>query len=53
MFKFIYDLLVFLTCNYSAMPENFKKKFPEEYLIKSRLNFGSIINFENDFVDYE
>ena len=53
MFRFIYDLLVYLTCNFSKMPDEFKKRFQEDYLVKSRINIGSINNFEDDFSDYE
>ena len=31
---FFYDLMVFLTKNYSSMSDDFKKLFPEERLVK-------------------
>lgn len=36
MIKFLYDLLVYLTTNYSSMPESFKKRFSEETLVNAR-----------------
>ena len=38
MIKFFYDLLVFLTKNYSSMSDDFKKLFPEERLVKIALH---------------
>ena len=52
MFKKLYELLVYLTNNYSSMPEDFKSNFPEATCINLRLGVSSIDssieNFEND-----
>lgn len=45
----LYDLLVFLTCNYSRMPDEFKSRFPEGSCVQMRQALFSIIfNYEND-----
>ena len=32
----LYDLLVYLTCNYSQMPQEFKDRFPEADCVRMR-----------------
>lgn len=54
MIKFLYDLLVYLTTNYSVMPDSFKKSFPEERCVNARQILFDVYDGEtNDFYDYE
>ena len=54
MIKFFYDLLVFLTKNYSSMSDDFRKLFPEERLVNARQVCWDMFNSdETDFADYE
>ena len=52
MFEKLYELMVFLTNNYSSMPEEFKREFPEATCVNLRLGVSTIDsvieNFEND-----
>lgn len=56
-FNFLYDLFVFLTTNYSSMPESFKSRFPESKIVTGRIFFHDC--YENNsmlhenFDDYE
>lgn len=44
----LYDLLVYLTCNYSDMPDEFKKRFPEVDCTGMRQDLFNIISdYEN------
>lgn len=56
-FKFLYDLFVWITNNYSQLPTDFKKRFPESRCVISRLYISSIVTndseFNEDFKDYE
>ena len=42
MFTELWDMLVFITNNYSKMPKEFKDQFPEAKCIKLRLSISSI-----------
>ena len=54
MIKFFYDLMVFLTKNYSSMSDDFKKLFPEERLVNARQVCWDLFNSDStDFADYE
>lgn len=57
LFKFLYDLLVWLTNNYSSMPDSFKKSFPEERFVDARLYLSSFALSDSElneiFKDYE
>lgn len=54
MIKFFYDLLVYLTKNYSSFSDDFKKKFPQARLLNARqFCWDLFISDKNDFVDYE
>lgn len=54
MIKFFYDLLVFLTKNYSKQSDDFKKLFPEERLVNARQVCWDMFNADQtDFGDYE
>lgn len=52
MFGRLYDLIVYVTNNYSAMPEEFKSKFSEGECVRLRLSVSSMFNavqsFESD-----
>ena len=40
----LYDLLVYLTCNYSQMPQEFKDRFPEVDCIRMRQDLFNVIS---------
>ena len=52
MFKDLYDLIVYVTNNYSSMPADFKKKFSEGTCVRLRLGVSAIDstleNYEDD-----
>ena len=56
-FNFLYDLLVWLTNNYSSMPDSFQKSFPEERCVDARLNLSLLAHSDSElneiFKDYE
>ena len=45
--KFLYDVFVWITCNYSEMPDEFKSKFPEETCINARCAVHEIFDTHN------
>lgn len=45
MFDNLYDLIVYVTNNYSSMPDGFKRAFPEKDCVKMRLFVSNIVNF--------
>lgn len=47
--KFLYDLMVFLTVNYSSLPDVLKKRFPEESFVNARLFLSDFVNRDSDF----
>lgn len=55
--KFLYDVFVWITSNYSQMPVEFKAKFPETDCINARCAVNEIFDTDSelnqDFVDYE
>lgn len=57
LFKFLYDVFVFITNNYSQLPDGFKKSFPEEKCVNARLFLSGIAvadsELNEDFEDYE
>ena len=57
LIKFLYDLLVWLTNNYSQMPDSFKKSFPEARCVEARLYLSSFAQSDSElneiFKDYE
>lgn len=53
MFGRLYDLIVFLTNNYSQMPEDFKREFPEEECVRMRLSVSSLFITSETIKDYE
>lgn len=56
-FKFLYDLIVFITIHYSQMPDAFKERFSEASCVSGRLYLSSVVqpdsDFNNEFKDYE
>lgn len=53
MFRLLYDLVVFLSNNYSKMPDEFKDRFPEHFLVRARLDVGSVKSIIQNYSDYE
>ena len=53
MFTELWDMLVFITNNYSKMPKDFKDQFPEAECIKLRLSISSIEAAINGYEGYE
>lgn len=55
--KFLYDVFVWITSNYSMMPVEFKEKFSETDCVNARCAVHEIIDTDSelnsDFVDYE
>lgn len=55
--NFLYDVFVWITCNYSQMPDEFKEKFPETACVNACSAvyeiFDSNSELNSDFVDYE
>lgn len=56
-FKFLYDVFVYLTCNYSRLPNEFTEKFPEGDLINARLFLSDFVQDDSvlnkNFKNYE
>ena len=56
-FKFLYDVFVWLTNNYSQLPDGFRKSFPEKSCLSARLFLSSITQgdsyLNDDFAAYE
>lgn len=46
----LYDLLVFITCNYSSMNDDFKSQFPEGSCVSMR---QGLFNVLSDFESHE
>ena len=44
----LYDLVVYITNNYSSMPEEFKIMFPEAICVKLRLFVSNLEDLFND-----
>ena len=40
----LYDLLVYLTCNYSQMPNEFKARFPEADCVRMRQDLFNVLS---------
>ena len=54
MLVFLYDLLVWITNNYSKMPSDFQKRFPESFCVRGRLDIGTFHEtFIKNWSDYE
>lgn len=45
----LYDMVVYITNNYSKMPDEFKSKFPEKDIVSSRLFISDITNLFDDY----
>lgn len=56
-FKFLYDVFVWVTQNYSKMPVGFRKSFPEARCVDARLFLSEVAQSASDlnenFKDYE
>ena len=56
-FKFLYDVFVWITQNYSQLPDYFKKSFPEAMCVEGRLFLSNFAQSDSDlnetFNDYE
>lgn len=50
LFAALYDMLVYLTCNYSSMPEDFKSRFSETNCVVLRQSLFTRL-YDNE--DYE
>ena len=57
LIKFLYDVFVWLTRNYSQLPDSFKKSFPEARCVDARLYLSSFAQSDSElneiFKDYE
>lgn len=56
-FKFLYDVFVWISNNYSDMPSSFKKRFSEESCVNGRLYLSEFIHNDSSinevFASYE
>lgn len=56
-FKFLYDVFVWITNNYSQLPDSFKKSFPESICVEGRIFLSNLVQSDSDlneiFKDYE
>lgn len=56
-FKFLYDVFVWITNNYSKMPLEFRNRFPETDCISARTNLSEVVISDSllniDFANYE
>lgn len=53
MIKYLYDLVVYLTTNYSLLPDSFRARFSEKDLVNLRIGISDLFNASKDFDDYE
>ena len=57
VFRFLYDVFIYLTSNYSKLPEDFQRRFPEHYLVNARIFLHDCVSsgqsISKDFDDYE
>lgn len=55
--KFLYDVFVYVTNNYSQLPDSFRSSFPEENCINARLFLSDFAQSNSDinqeFKNYE
>ena len=47
--RFLYDLMVYLTVNYSSLPDVLKKRFSEESFVNARIFLSDFVNRNSDF----
>ena len=56
-FKFLYGVFVWITNNYSQMPDSFRKSFPEQTCVEGRLFLSNFAQGDSDlnetFKNYE
>jgi hypothetical protein len=48
LIKFVYDVFVYLTCNYSHLSKEFIEKFPYCDLVKVRLFLSDLVQEDSD-----
>ena len=48
LFKFLYDVFVWITNNYSQMPDSFRKFFPEQTCVEGRLFLSNLAQADSD-----
>jgi hypothetical protein len=57
LFKFLYDVFVYMTNNYSSLPEEMKKNFSETDFMRARLFLSDFVRCDSGineaFKDYE
>lgn len=49
MIEKLYDLICYVTNNYSSMPDEFKKKFPEADCVEMRLAVSDLDDFIENY----
>lgn len=47
--RFLYDLMVYMTVNYSTLPDVLKKRFPEQSFVNARIFLSDFVNCDSDF----
>lgn len=47
--KFLYDLMVYCTVNYSDLPDVMKKRFSEASFVNARMFLSDFVNSNSDF----
>lgn len=53
-FKFLYDVFIWITNNYSSMPAEFRSKFPEKDFVNGRLYLYDFTSLDSEInVDFE
>ena len=57
LIKFVRDLMIWLSENYSQMPKEFQSKFSETDFVNARCYLYDVCDYDSelnqDFVDYE
>ena len=57
VFNFLYDMFVWITTHYSAMPDDFKRRFAESRCVNGRIFLNDLRQIVKDtikdFDDYE
>lgn len=57
LIKFLRDVVIWISNNYSSMPLDFKRTFPEKTFVDARVYLYDVCDYDSevnqDFVDYE
>ena len=57
LIKFLRDVIIWLSNNYSQLPSDFKERFPEEDFVNARTYLYDVCEIDSevnqDFADYE